>query len=77
MIREYFAIPADEFSDDEILDIMGILYVNTHEVPITPMATQALYQNASLVEHSCINNASKHFDMNGNLQIRHEFKPRA
>ena len=70
LIRGYFAIPESEYSDEEILGILGILYVNAHEVPVTPIPVQGLYLNASLIEHSCVNNASKHFDTNGNLQIR-------
>ena len=70
VFRQFFALPKEDYSDDEILHICGILFVNAHELPVTFTPTQAIYKNASLVEHSCINNASKHFDMNTNVQIR-------
>lgn len=70
VIRQFFSINANDFSDDEILHICGILYVNAHEVPVTASPSQAIFRSASLVEHSCVNNASKHFDMNCNIQVR-------
>ena len=36
---------------------------------MTPTPTQALYANISILEHSCINNASKHFDGDNRLAI--------
>ena len=69
VLRQFFQIPAADFSDDEILHICGILYVNAHEVPVTATPCQAIFRSASLVEHSCVNNASKHFDMNCNIQV--------
>jgi hypothetical protein len=38
-----------------------ILFVLTF-FPLLQVPVQALYANISLLEHSCINNASKHFD---------------
>jgi hypothetical protein len=38
-----------------------ILFVLTFS-PLLQVPVQALYANISLLEHSCINNASKHFD---------------
>ena len=69
VLRQFFSISSTDFSDDEILHICGILYVNAHEVPVTSNPSQAMYRSASLVEHSCVNNASKHFDMNCNIQV--------
>ena len=40
------------------------------QVPVTPTPTQALYANISILEHSCINNASKHFDGDNRVVIR-------
>ena len=68
--RQFYKLPKEDYSDDEILHICGILFVNAHELPVTITPTQSIYKNASLVEHSCMNNASKHFDMNTNIQIR-------
>lgn len=70
MVRQFFKIDIETYSDHEILDLLGILFVNTHEVPVTVVPVQALYLNGSLIEHNCTSNASKHFDKNGTLQIR-------
>jgi len=70
VIREFLKIPDTVFSTQEILDICGVLNVNAHELPVTPTPTQALYANISLLEHSCINNASKHFDGDFRVVIR-------
>ena len=70
VLRHFFQISATDFSDDEILHICGILFVNGHEIPVTNTPCQAIYCSASLVEHSCVNNASKHFDMNCNIQVK-------
>merc|ERR1712020_630330 len=61
VLRQLFSISVSDFSDDEILHICGVLYVNAHEVPVTSSPCQAIFRSASLVEHSCLNNASKHF----------------
>ncbi|XP_059080640.1 SET domain-containing protein SmydA-8-like isoform X1 [Tigriopus californicus] len=70
MVRQFFKIDVEAYGDHEILDLLGILFVNTHEVPVTAVPVQALYLNGSLIEHNCTSNASKHFDKNGTLQIR-------
>ena len=70
VLRQFFSLSATDYSDDEILHICGVLFVNAHEVPVTATPTQAIFRSASLVEHSCVNNASKHFDMNCNIQVR-------
>ena len=70
VLRTFFSIPIADYSDDEILHICGILFVNGHEVPVTTSPSQAIFRSASLVEHSCVNNASKHFDMNCNIQVK-------
>jgi len=70
VIREFLKIPESTFSTQEILDVCGVLNVNAHEVPVTPTPSQALYANISILEHSCINNASKHFDGDNRVVIR-------
>jgi len=70
VIREFLKIPETTFSTQEIQDVCGILNVNAHEVPVTPTPSQALYANISILEHSCINNASKHFDGDNRVVIR-------
>ena len=70
VIREFLKIPETTFTTQEILDVCGVLNVNAHEVPVTPTPSQALYANISILEHSCINNASKHFDGDNRVVIR-------
>ena len=41
------------------------------QVPTTPTPCQGLYANISILEHSCINNASKHFDGDNRVVIRY------
>ena len=69
MIRTIFQVPRDQFSDEEVLHLCGVLYINAHEMPFSP-SVQAIYFKASLIEHNCMNNASKHFDSSNNIQIR-------
>jgi len=70
VIREFLKIPETTFTTQEILDVCGVLNVNAHEVPTTPTPCQGLYANISILEHSCINNASKHFDGDSRVVIR-------
>ncbi|EAT46912.1 AAEL001936-PA [Aedes aegypti] len=51
----------NKWSEDEILKIVGILQVNGHEVPLTEPPSVAIYNNASMLEHSCRPNLSKSF----------------
>lgn len=44
--------------------------MKSFQVPVTPTPTQALYANISILEHSCINNASKHFDGDNRLVFK-------
>lgn len=43
------------------MKIVGILQVNGHEVPLTEPPSVAIYNNASMLEHSCRPNLSKSF----------------
>jgi len=70
VVREFLKIPETVFTTQEILDVCGVLNVNAHELPVTPTPVQALYANISILEHSCINNASKHFDGDFRVVIR-------
>jgi len=70
VIREFLKIPESVFTTQEILDVCGVLTVNSHELPVTQVPVQALYANISLLEHSCINNASKHFDGDFRVVVR-------
>jgi len=70
VIREFLKISENIFTTQEILDVCGVLMVNSHELPVTTIPVQALYANISLLEHSCINNASKHFDGDFRVVVR-------
>lgn len=51
----------NKWSEDEILKVIGILQVNGHEVPFTEPPSVAIYNHASMLEHSCRPNLSKSF----------------
>lgn len=53
-------------------DLWGLVFKMTAlvQVPTTPTPCQGLYANISILEHSCINNASKHFDGDSRVVIR-------
>ena len=70
VIQEFLKIPETVFTTQEILDVCGVLNVNAHDLPVTPTPVMALYANISILEHSCINNASKHFDGDYRVVIR-------
>lgn len=70
VVREFLKVPATVYSDQEVLDICGVLFVNSHELPVTPQPTQAIFANISLLEHNCLNNASKHFDGDYRVVVR-------
>lgn len=64
-IPRYFQ--TTQFTEDEIMKISGILQINGHEVPTTEPPHVAVFEQASLVEHSCLPNLAKSFDKHGNL----------
>ncbi|XP_043251996.1 SET domain-containing protein SmydA-8-like isoform X3 [Colletes gigas] len=66
-IKRFFK--ADDISEDEIINIIGILQVNGHEVPLTERPYIAVYELASFLEHSCKANSSKSFTNEGGLII--------
>ncbi|XP_055372325.1 SET domain-containing protein SmydA-8 [Condylostylus longicornis] len=56
-----------EFSEDEIMKVTGILQINGHEVPLSEPPYVAIYNQASLIEHSCIPNLTKSFSKRGDV----------
>jgi hypothetical protein len=50
-MRQFFSLPSNEFSDDEILHICGVLFVNSHEVPVTanPVQVNNTFPNLTLL----------------------------
>lgn len=50
-----------KWDGDEIMKICGIVQINGHECPITEPPHVAIYDLASMVEHSCAPNLTKSF----------------
>lgn len=71
-VRRFFCM--QDFDEEEILRICGIIQVNGHEVPVTDPPHVAVYDEASLLEHSCRPNCSKSFSPDGGLII-HAVEP--
>lgn len=66
-IRQVLQLDIDELL---ILQICGILYVNSFEIPFNQQGLQAIYSTASLFEHDCVANAVKTFTSKGKIVIR-------
>lgn len=58
---------SDRWSEEEILKMAGIVQVNGHEIPLTDPPHVAIYDFASLVEHSCAPNLTKSFSAEGDV----------
>ena len=50
-----------------LLKVAGIVQINGHEVPLTDPPHVAIFDQASLVEHSCTPNLTKSFTSNADL----------
>jgi SET domain len=59
----------NRWTEDEIMEVVGIVQVNGHEVPITTPSYVAIYHLASYLQHSCCPNISKSFADNGHLVL--------
>lgn len=51
----------NKWSSDEITNVNGIARINGHELPLTNPSCVAIYNRASIFEHSCRPNLSKSF----------------
>jgi hypothetical protein len=71
-VRRFFNL--QDFEEEEILRMCGILQVNGHEVPLTEPPHMAVYHEASMLEHSCRPNCNKSFTSGGGLII-HVMEP--
>ena len=65
-IHEHLKL-ADDFSEETILSVCGILFVNCFDIPWIGEGLQAVYATGSLLEHDCVPNANKTF--NGDMQV--------
>lgn len=65
-IFRFFQCPG-KWDENEILKVAGIVQINGHEVPLTDPPHVAIYNLASLVEHSCTPNLTKSFSSNADL----------
>lgn len=57
----------NRWTEEEILDVAGMVQINGHEVPLTDPPHVAIYDLASLIEHSCAPNLTKSFTAKGGL----------
>ncbi|CAH1400343.1 unnamed protein product [Nezara viridula] len=69
LLRRFYKLE-EEVTEDEILEICGIIQINGHEVPLSEPGTISLYWKGSLLEHNCRPNCSKSFTESGDLLIR-------
>ncbi|KAI5712324.1 hypothetical protein M8J76_002915 [Diaphorina citri] len=60
----------EEFTEEEILKICGIIQVNAHEMPLTEPSYIAIFDRASFVEHNCYPNLYKSFTDSGQVLLR-------
>lgn len=58
---------AGMWTEEEIMRVLGIVYINGHEVPLTDPAYVAIYSKASFFEHNCCANVAKSFTDSGNI----------
>ncbi|BES92705.1 MYND finger [Nesidiocoris tenuis] len=68
-LRRFYKLE-NEFSEEEIVRICGIIQINGHEVPLSEPAYISVYWVCSLLEHSCLPNCSKTFTDSGQVLIR-------
>ncbi|XP_050092198.1 SET domain-containing protein SmydA-8-like [Anopheles aquasalis] len=59
----------NRWDEDEILRIVGIIQVNGHEIPLNEPSSVAIYNQASMLEHSCRPNLSKSFTNRGEIVL--------
>lgn len=53
------------FSKDDVLNVIGTIEINGHEVPTLGPLYMSIYKYASFLEHSCFPNISKSFTKSG------------
>nr|CAD7257052.1 unnamed protein product [Timema shepardi]CAD7568211.1 unnamed protein product [Timema californicum] len=68
-IRQFFQLE-DEFSEEDILKICGVVQINSYFIPLTDPQHAAVYDTASFIEHNCRPNCSKTFTETNELMIR-------
>lgn len=71
-LRQSVRLGEEEFSDEVILKVCGILYVNGFEVPgLGGMdGLQAVYPTVSLLEHDCVANAVTSIGSDAEMVVR-------
>ncbi|XP_014239436.1 protein msta-like isoform X1 [Cimex lectularius] len=68
LLKRFYKL--EEFSEEEIIRICGVLQINGHEVPLSEPGHIALFLKCSMFEHNCIPNCSKSFTEDGGVVIR-------
>lgn len=67
-VLRFFNCPS-RWNEDHIMKINGIVQINGHEVPLTEPPHVAIYDKASLLEHSCAPNLTKSFTNDGRIKL--------
>ncbi|KAL1115615.1 hypothetical protein AAG570_005905 [Ranatra chinensis] len=70
LLRRFYSLPDSEFTDEQLLDICGVIQVNGHEVPLSEPGHVGIYWKCSMLEHSCWANCSKSFTEAGEVLVR-------
>lgn len=65
-LPRFFKCPG-RWDEHETLKVAGIVQINGHEVPLTDPPHVAIYDLASMVEHSCTPNLTKSFTSKADL----------
>lgn len=65
-IPRFFKCPG-RWDENEILKVAGITQINGHEIPLTEPPHVAIYNLASLIQHSCSPNLTKSFTSKADL----------
>ncbi|XP_045477742.1 SET domain-containing protein SmydA-8-like isoform X1 [Harmonia axyridis] len=67
-IRRFFKLD-QIFTEEDIMEICGIVMVNCHEVPLGDPPYIGIYDTCSMLEHSCRPNCSKSFANDGSIVL--------
>uniref|UniRef100_T1I1Y7 Protein msta n=1 Tax=Rhodnius prolixus TaxID=13249 RepID=T1I1Y7_RHOPR len=68
-LRRFYKLE-DKFTEEDILQICGIIQINAHEIPLSEPAYVSVYWRTSLLQHDCRPNCSKSFSDTGEAVIR-------
>ncbi|KAH1026295.1 SET domain-containing protein SmydA-8 [Dendroctonus ponderosae] len=67
VLQTFFKL--DSFTMEEIMKIIGVIMVNSHEVPLSEPPYLAIFEKSSMLEHNCRSNCTKSFTEAGEILI--------